>query len=53
MRKKEKSESEIAVTLGGNSDIQLGTAKIFVSEDEYVYVTSPCERGTRCSQADR
>ena len=29
--------------LGGNSRIRLGTAKIFVSEEEYVYVTGPSE----------
>jgi hypothetical protein len=34
--KNEKSESEMAVTSGGNSGIRLGTAKIFVSEEEYV-----------------
>ena len=40
--KNEKSESELAVTSGGNS-LRLGSAKIFVSEEEYVYVTGPCE----------
>jgi hypothetical protein len=42
--KNEKSESEMAVTSGGNSGIRLGSAKIFVSEEEYVYVTGSCER---------
>ena len=41
--KNEKSESEMAVVSGGNSGIRLGTAKIFVSEEEYVYVTGPSE----------
>jgi len=41
--KNEKYESELAVTSGGNSRIQLGSAMIFVSEEEYVYVTGPCE----------
>ena len=41
--KNEKSESEMAVTSGGNSGIRLGTVKIFVPEEEYIYVTGPCE----------
>jgi hypothetical protein len=41
--KNENSESKMAVTSGGNSGIRLGTAKIFVPEEEYVYVTGPCE----------
>lgn len=41
--KNEKSESELAVTSGGNSCIQLGSAKIFVPAEEYVYMTSSCE----------
>ncbi|MGB8767576.1 MAG: hypothetical protein WCC79_09690 [Nitrososphaeraceae archaeon] len=35
-QKDEKFESELAIILGGNSRIRLGTAKIFVSEEEYV-----------------
>ena len=31
------------VTSGENSGIRLGTAKIFVPEEEYVYVTGSCE----------
>ena len=31
------------VTSSGNSGIRLGTAKIFVPEEEYVYVTGSCE----------
>jgi hypothetical protein len=34
--KNEKSESEMAVTSGGNSAIRLGSTKIFASEEEYV-----------------
>ena len=34
--KNEKSESEIDVTSGRNSGIRLGSAKIFVPEEEYV-----------------
>lgn len=41
--KNEKSESEMAVTSGGNSGNRLGTVKIFVFEEESVYVTGPCE----------
>ena len=41
--KNEKSESELAVTSGGNSRLRLGSAMIFVSEEEYVCVTGPCE----------
>ena len=41
--KNEKSESELAVTSGGNRRIRLGSAMIFVPEEEYVYVTGSCE----------
>ena len=40
----EKNEkNELAVTSGGNNRIRLGSAKIFVPEEEYVYMTSSCE----------
>lgn len=48
--KNEKSESEMAVTSGGNSGIPLGTVKIFVSEEEYVYVSWSLRNRTRCSE---
>lgn len=41
--KNEKSESELAVTSGGNIRIRLGSAKIFVPEEKYVYMNGSCE----------
>jgi len=51
--KNEKSESELAVTSGGNSRIRLGSAMIFVPEEEYVLHDWFLRNRTRCSQPDR
>lgn len=52
-QKDEKFESELAIILGGNSRIRLGTAKIFVSEEEYVLSHWSLRNRTRCSQPDQ
>ncbi|MGB7935488.1 MAG: hypothetical protein WCF21_02580 [Nitrososphaeraceae archaeon] len=51
-QKNEKFESELAIILGGNSRIRLGTAKIFVSEEEYVLSHWYLRNRTPCSQPD-
>lgn len=52
-QKNEKFESELAIILGGNSRIRLGTAKIFVSEEEYVLSHWSLRNRTPCSQPDQ
>ncbi|MDW0287945.1 MAG: hypothetical protein QN681_11120 [Nitrososphaeraceae archaeon] len=51
--KNEKSKSEISVKSGGNSGIRLGSAKVFVSEEEYVLSHWSLRNRTPCSQPDQ
>jgi hypothetical protein len=43
MRKMKNLKVKWLSPQAGNSGIRLGTAKISVPEEEYVYVTGPCE----------
>ena len=38
-----KLDGKIALVTGGNSGIGLATAKLFVKEDAYVFITGRCE----------